>query len=140
MAKKGKAIKQAHIFIVEDDENNQIIAIKLLELAGVAPENIFVVESDPTAHIQALADSIDLILLDIQLPGKDGYKVLQELRQIPQLADVPIVAMTANIMKTDIEKMRAANFDGLISKPINARRFDEWIERILNGETIWTNV
>ena len=139
MAHQNTAIKQAHILIVEDDENNRLIAVKLLELAGVPLSNIFAIESDPAPFLENFTGKIDLVLLDIQLPVKDGYKVLQELRQNPLFNNVPIIAMTANIMKTDIKKMREAQFDGLIGKPINARRFAEWIERILAGETVWTN-
>jgi two-component system cell cycle response regulator DivK len=139
MAKQHPASQQAQVLVVEDEENNRLIAVKLLQLAGVPSDNIYAVESDPTPFLQTFTGQINLILLDLQLPGKDGYKVLQELRQKPQLEDVPIIAMTANVMKTDIEKMRQAQFDGLIGKPINARRFGEWIERILAGETIWTS-
>lgn len=141
MAHRAKAIEQARILIVEDEENNQIIAVKLLQLAGVLLPNIFTVDRDPAPYLQStLKEEVDLILLDLQLPGKDGYKVLAELRQNPKLDGVPIVAMTANVMKTDIEKMRQAQFDGFIGKPINARRFSEWIERSLAGEAIWTTV
>ena len=140
MAKKGTAIEQAHILIIEDDENNRIIAVKLLELAGVPPDSIITLESDPATYLVTLSHNIDLILLDLQLPGKDGYKVLQELRQVPQLANTPIVAMTANVMKTDIQRMREAQFDGFIGKPINAHRFAEWIQRSLAGEAIWTSI
>jgi len=79
-------------------------------------------------------------LLDLQLPGKDGYKVLHELKSSQQFAHTPIIAMTANVMKKDIERIRAAGFDGFIGKPINARRFGEWIKRSLAGEGIWPGV
>ena len=140
MAKKSVAIEQARILIIEDDDNNRLISVKLLQLAGVPADNIFTVTSDPAPFLETLLGNIHLILLDLQLPVKDGYKVLRELRQNPQLAGVPIVAMTANVMKADIERMRQAQFDGFIGKPINARRFAEWIERSLAGEAIWTSV
>lgn len=139
MAQQPPAITQAHILIVEDDENNRLIAVKLLVLAGVPPDHIFAVESDPATFLQTYNGRMDLVLLDLQLPGKNGYEILQDLRQNPQFKGVPIVAMTANIMKSDIEKMRQAEFDGLIGKPINGRRFGEWINRILAGETVWTS-
>jgi two-component system cell cycle response regulator DivK len=78
-----------------------------------------------------------LILLDLQLPGKDGYKVLRELKSSRQFAHTPIIAMTANVMKRDIEQIQAAGFDGFIGKPINARRFGEWIQYSLAGESVW---
>jgi len=140
MANQPVTIKQARFLIVEDDENNQIIAAKLLQLEGVPPANIFAVAGDPLPFLQNLTQPVNLILLDLQLPGKDGYKVLHELKSSQQFAHTPIIAMTANVMKKDIERIRAAGFDGFIGKPINARRFGEWIKRSLAGEGIWPGV
>jgi two-component system cell cycle response regulator DivK len=140
MVNQSIDIKQTRFLIVEDDENNQIIATKLLQLEGALLDNIHVVDRDPSVFLQNLAQPIDLILLDLQLPDKDGYKVLSELKGSQQFAHTPIIAMTANVMKKDIERIRAAGFDGFIGKPINARRFGEWIKRSLAGEGIWPSI
>lgn len=133
--------QQARVLIVEDDANNRLVAAKLLQVAGVPLENIFEVEGDPAAFLAARpAGSLDLILLDLQLPGKNGYTILQELRAMPALADVIIVALTANVMRHDIERAQAAGFDGFIGKPIDGRRFPEWIRRLLAGEQVWAAV
>jgi two-component system cell cycle response regulator DivK len=137
MANPPVTIKQARFLIVEDDENNRIIAAKLLQLEGVPAANIFAVEGDPLPFLQNLTQPVNLILLDLQLPGKDGYKVLRELKSSPQFAHTPTIAMTANVMKKDIERIRAAGFDGFIGKPINARRFGEWINHTLAGKGVW---
>lgn len=140
MVNQSIDIKQTRFLIVEDDENNQIIATKLLQLEGALSDNIHVVNGDPFVFLQNIAQPIDLILLDLQLPDKDGYKVLSELKNSQQFAHTPIVAMTANVMKKDIERIRAAGFDGFIGKPINARRFGEWIKRSLAGEGVWPRI
>jgi two-component system cell cycle response regulator DivK len=140
MASQAPDIKKARFLIVEDDENNRIIAAKLLQLEGVLPANVFAVDGDPFIFLQNLPQPVDLILLDLQLPGKDGYKVLRELKSSQQFAVMPIIAMTANVMKTDVKQIYAAGFDGFIGKPINARRFGEWIKRSLAGEGIWPNM
>ena len=137
MANPPVTIQRACFLIVEDDENNRIIAAKLLQLEGVPAANIFAVEGDPLPFLQNLAQPVNLILLDLQLPGKDGYKVLRELKSSPQFAHTPTIAMTANVMKKDIERIRAAGFDGFIGKPINARRFGEWINHTLAGKGVW---
>jgi two-component system cell cycle response regulator DivK len=137
MANPPVTIQRARFLIVEDDENNRIIAAKLLQLEGVPAANIFAVEGDPLPFLQNLAQPVNLILLDLQLPGKDGYKVLRELKSSPQFAHTPTIAMTANVMKKDIERIRAAGFDGFIGKPINARRFGEWINHTLAGKGVW---
>lgn len=130
-------LEQACVLIVEDEENNRLVAIKLLELEGVPPENIFATAGDPWPFLETFPDKLDLVLLDLQLPGKDGYKVLQELKNSEQFGQTPVMAMTANVMKTDIAQMRAAGFDGFIGKPINARRFGDWIKRCLVGQAVW---
>jgi two-component system cell cycle response regulator DivK len=137
MANPPVTIQRACFLIVEDDENNRIIAAKLLQLEGVPAANIFAVEGDPLPFLQNLTQPVNLILLDLQLPGKDGYKVLRELKSSPQFAHTPAIAMTANVMKKDIERIRAAGFDGFIGKPINARRFGEWINHTLAGKGVW---
>jgi two-component system cell cycle response regulator DivK len=63
--------------------------------------------------------------MDINMPGKDGFTATAELRLLPSLAHVPIIALTANVMKGDREKTLDAGCDGYISKPINVDRFAE---------------
>lgn len=79
----------------------------------------------------------DLILLDIQIPGEDGYAVLQRIRALPELNSVKAVALTANVMPQDIERARQAGFDGFIGKPINRHRFPSQIRTILQGGMVW---
>lgn len=140
MVRQTADMQQAYFLIVEDDENNRIIATKLLQLEGVPFNHIFAIEGDPLPFLENLGQSVSLILLDLQLPGKDGYKVLSELKETQQFAHIPIMAMTANVMKTDIEQMQVAGFDGFIGKPINARRFGEWVKCTLAGERVWPSV
>jgi len=114
--------------------------VKLLQVAGISPNNI-TEASEGTAVAATLhtipTDNLALILLDLQLPGKDGYTILQELRANPALVHTPIVALTANVMKSDVEQARTAGFDGFIGKPIDGRRFPSQIRRLLAGETVW---
>lgn len=141
MARLPISPHQARVLIVEDDANNRLVAAKLLQVAGVPPKNIMEVEGDPAAFLAGQPpDSIDLILLDLQLPGKSGYTILQELRADPRLAEVKVAALTANVMRADIERAQAAGFDGFIGKPIDGRRFPEWIRRLLAGEQVWAAV
>jgi len=83
-------------------------------------------------------DTIDLVFLDIQLPKKDGYTILQELRADPRYAGLQVVALTANVMRQDIERARTAGFDGFIGKPVDGRRFSQTLNRLLAGESVWT--
>jgi two-component system cell cycle response regulator DivK len=139
MAKQALAPQQARVLVVEDDANNRLVVVKLLKLAGVLPENIFEIEGEAAAYLRAQPpDSVDIVLLDLQLPGKDGYTILQELRADPALAGIPVIALTANVMRADVARARAAGFDGFIGKPIDGRRFPDWVRRLLAGEQVWT--
>ncbi len=131
--------QQAKVLVVEDDPNNRLVITRLLKLAGVLPENIFEVEGDPTQYIEAnRIKNLDLIFLDLQLPKKDGYTILQELRSDFQLTHPKIIALTANVMRQDVERARTCGFDGFIGKPIDGRRFTEILNKLLNGEMVWT--
>ncbi len=152
--KQPKTIADVQVLVVEDDENNRLVLTKLLELAGVPAEHILALEGDPAQFLRPqpfrlgtqperldiLSNQVDLILLDMQLPGKDGYEILRELRANGDLADVMVVVVTANVMRDDVERAQRAGFDGFIGKPINGPRFKEWLERLLRGEAVWSAV
>jgi CheY-like chemotaxis protein len=77
----------------------------------------------------------DLVLMDIQLPGKDGFALLQEIRESPT-PRLRVVALTAHAMSGDRDKALEAGFDGYITKPIDVRRFPDQVARALNGEHV----
>ena len=108
------------ILLVEDNENNRTLARFLLANAGYevveAIDGIQAIE-------QARACRPNLILLDIQLPEMGGYEVIKHLRCDPELAEIPVVALTAFAMAGEREKTIAAGFAGYIEKPIEPLRF-----------------
>ncbi len=76
----------------------------------------------PEAGLQlARTERPDLILLDIQLPGIDGYEVLRQLRAANETCDIPVIAVSANALRADIDRGRAAGFDDYLTKPIDQR-------------------
>jgi two-component system cell cycle response regulator DivK len=89
---------------------------------------------------EGLLEAIDtarpeLVLMDIQLPGKDGFALLEEIRQSPQRR-LGVIALTAHAMSGDRERAMRAGFNGYITKPIDIRQFPEQIARALAGETV----
>ena len=104
------------ILYIEDNFENRILVKRILEA-----ESYVVIEADdgPTGMRMAEQEAPDLILMDINLPEIDGYEVTGRLRQIPSLVHVPIVALTANVLKGDRERSLAAGCDGYIQKPID---------------------
>ena len=113
------------ILVIEDNEQNRYLVTFLLEANGYE----VVSATDGLAGI-ALANTMNpaLILLDIQLPGMNGYVVAQKLRANPALDDVPIVAVTSYAMVGDQERALVAGCTGYIEKPINPDTFIAEIE------------
>jgi CheY-like chemotaxis protein len=77
----------------------------------------------------------DLILLDIQLPVMDGYATARELKKIPHVGMIPIVALTSYAMAGDREKALAAGCSGYIEKPINPKTFSDQIARFIPADS-----
>ncbi|MBN1286407.1 MAG: response regulator [Anaerolineae bacterium] len=104
------------ILYIEDNPANRMLVQRVL-----LAEDIEVVEAeDAMIGIDlAMREKPDLILMDLQLPSMDGLTATRHLRAIDSLKDVPIIALTANVMKEDIEKARAAGCNGFIGKPID---------------------
>ena len=113
------------ILVIEDNEQNRYLVTYLLEAKGYE-----VVSAVDGREGIDLANSLQpaLILLDIQLPGMDGYLVAQALRQNSTLDDVPIVAVTSYAMVGDRERVLAAGCTGYIEKPINPDTFMAEVE------------
>ena len=112
------------VLIVEDNDKNLKLARDLLEYHGFA---IVTADNAEDGLALARARTPQLILMDIQLPGMDGVSALQKLRADASTAAIPIVAMTASVMKEDRERFEQAGFDGFIMKPIDVKAFPELI-------------
>lgn len=84
-------------------------------------------------------DELHIILLDLNLNQNDtdGFKVLQDIRQHPELAHIPVVAVTAFDPSMVIGPLKQAGFDGLISKPLRVNTFGVYINAILSGKSVW---
>jgi two-component system cell cycle response regulator DivK len=117
------------ILIVEDSPDNMKLFRTLLtqrghEVTGLAGGEGLL---ETIARVQP-----DVILMDIQLPGKDGFALLAEIRG-SGLAHLRVVALTAHAMSGDRERAQTAGFDGYITKPIDIREFPAMVERMLEG-------
>lgn len=116
------------ILVIEDNEQNLYLITFILEKHGY--QVVQARDGREGVEIAGRAKPA-LILLDMQLPVMDGYAVAQELRSNPQLADVPIVAVTSYAMVGDRERIMAAGCTGYIEKPINPDTFIAEIEKYL---------
>lgn len=116
------------LLIIEDNEQNLYLMRFLLEKYGF---NIIVARDGKEGIEKALLNRPDAILLDIQLPEMDGYKVAGELKKHAEIEHIPIIAVTSYAMHGDKERILAAGANGYIEKPINPETFVEEIKRYL---------
>lgn len=116
------------VLLIEDNAQNRYLVTFLLEHHGYS---VISASDGPSAVAKAQNESIDLILLDIQLPFVDGYTVANVLRSISRFGDTPIVAITSYAMPGDREKCLAAGCSGYIEKPIDPKTFVQQIEQFV---------
>jgi CheY-like chemotaxis protein len=119
------------ILLIEDNAQNRYLVTFLLQARGWE-----VVHAQDGPAGLALADQIDpvLVLLDIQLPGMDGYAVARALRAIPKFDSVPVVAVTSYAMPGDRERCLEAGCSGYLEKPIDPETFALSIEKFLQAD------
>lgn len=120
--------KNATILCIEDNPDNRMLVKRILEADGYH----FLEAHNANAALELIAANIpDLILMDINMPDIDGYTLTARLRAMPQMKYVPILALTANVMKGDCERSLAAGCDGYIEKPIDVDGLPKQISRFL---------
>jgi len=124
-------MRMATIVIVEDQPDNLKLLTALLTLKG--HQVVGLPNGDRlTEVLRTHQPPPNLVLLDIQLPGRDGYAVLEELKTLPERS-CKVVAMTAHALPEDRARASAAGFDGYITKPIDVRTFPTEVGRYLGG-------
>lgn len=117
----------AQILIVEDNPDNMKLFRALLTMKGHVVTSLL----SGDGLLEALGEHRpDLVLMDIQLPGRDGFELLAEIRASP-FAKLKVVALTAHAMSGDREKARDAGFDEYITKPIDIATFPDLVSRAL---------
>jgi two-component system cell cycle response regulator DivK len=116
------------ILYIEDNPDNRSLIRRVLEAEGYR-----VIEaSNAGAALGVLEQgSPDLILMDINMPDIDGYTLTTRLKAQPRLQKVPIIAVTANVMRGDRERSFDAGCDGYIQKPIDVDTISQQINRFL---------
>ena len=122
--------KKPTILVVDDDETNLELARALLEADGFA----VVTATDAMSTFDVLKD-VDpaLILMDIQLPGMDGWELTRRLKKNVVTSHIPIIAVTAYGQHGDAERAREAGFDEFVAKPVSTRELPAIIRKHLRG-------
>jgi CheY-like chemotaxis protein len=115
-AKAASRLRGSRVLLVEDNEINQRLACELLGRAGV---NVEVVDNGQSAITAVKRSDYDAVLMDIQIPIIDGYDATRMIRQDIRYRSLPIIAMTANVMKGDREKCLSVGMNAYVAKPID---------------------
>lgn len=120
------------ILLVEDNEMNRDMLSRRLLKQGF--EMVIAVDGEQAVDL-ARSEAPDLILMDISLPGLDGWEATRLLKAMPETRSIPIIALTAHAMAGDREKSLAAGCNDYDTKPIDFRRLLETIQGFLGKET-----
>ena len=114
------------ILVVEDNEMNMQLVEFLLEKGGY--EIVKATSGEEALSVARGGAPVDLILMDIHLPGASGLNVVEELKRDERTRAIPILALTAHAMRGDKDRFLQAGCDGYISKPIDVKTFLSSIE------------
>lgn len=119
------------VLYIEDNKDNMTLVRRVLEVEGYE-----VIGTENGAEGLAKARSLrpDLIITDINLPDIDGYEITETLKRETKTAHIPVIAMTANVMKKDREQVHEVGCDGYIAKPIDIDALPEQVENFLKGK------
>ncbi len=118
--------KPVKILYVEDNFENRVLIRRVLESEGYEMTEASTAEE---AFKEIETDIPDLILMDINMPDMDGYTLTAKIKEKQEHKDIPVIAVTANVMRGDKERALKAGCDGYIQKPIDIDILTEQIER-----------
>ncbi|HEX3512984.1 MAG TPA: response regulator, partial [Trebonia sp.] len=123
-------LRGKHVLVIDDDARNVFAISSTLELHDLLVTHA----SDGRRGIEALraAPDTDLILMDVMMPGMDGYATMTAIRQMPQFERLPIIAVTARAMPGDREKSLAAGANDYVTKPVDTEELLACMERWLS--------
>lgn len=122
--------KKAKLLVVDDIEDNRELIIKNFENSNI---DVISAKDGFEAIEQCKNEKPDLILMDIRMPNMDGYKASSKIKEI---SNVPIIALTASIMKEESEKLENSNFDGFLRKPLFKEELFKELSNFLEYENI----
>ncbi|GAB4552741.1 MAG: hypothetical protein OHK0023_21140 [Anaerolineae bacterium] len=131
-----EALSNVQILLVEDEPLNTTLTIAMLATLGIRNVHCAISWHDLAAKLDGLPP-LNLIFLDIRLPDVDGYVILEKLRADARFKDVPIVALTAQVMPDNVARAEFSGFNGFLAKPLNFDHFPDAIRRLLRGESVW---
>ena len=126
----GPRMAIAKVLLVDDDPNVRKLAKMSLERVG--HWQVAVAESGAEAMAIVVAEKPDVILLDMMMPGMDGTMILSQLKQLNEIADVPVIFLTAKVQMHEIEEYLSSGAAGVITKPFDPLLLPKQIAEIVS--------
>ena len=118
------------ILVAEDEPDNRRIVVRVLTVEGY--ETLEAADGRAAVAL-ARREHPDLIMMDLAMPGMDGWEAARQLKADPETADIPIIALTAFALRGDEERAREAGCDDYLSKPCRPQTIREVVARFLAG-------
>ncbi len=129
----AKASQHCVLYIEDNPANLKLIK----KIIGLRPEFTLLDAMNAELGLEiARRERPDLILLDINLPGMDGYAAIAQLKAWPETTTIPVIAVTANAMKRDIERGKSAGFADYLTKPIDIARLNQILDELSAGKRL----
>lgn len=134
--------RPAEILLVEDNPGDARLTFEALKSASIVNHIHHVTDGEQALRFlrkegpYATAPTPDVVLLDLNLPRKNGREVLEELKADPQLRAIPVVALTTSSARDDVNACYALGANAYIVKPVE---FDRFVDAVRSFETFWLN-
>lgn len=124
-------MNQKQALVIDDNAQNMRVLTQLLSRQDVSCTGVL--NPIELHNLVSTFDSIDVVFLDLEMPGLDGYTVMEMLRDY--FGDIPIIAYTVHV--SEMNTVRDSGFDGFLGKPLDNTRFPDQLARIFRGESVW---
>lgn len=134
---KISTLEPCFLYVEDDMASREVVKVLITKVLKWEKIAIFEDSANFMERIAGLSFVPAIIFLDIQIGPHDGFALIKMLREDERFKDKTIIAMTANVMVTDVEKLRSAGFDGLIGKPIDRAIFPKLVNKVIHREAVW---
>lgn len=123
-----------HALVIDDNNKNLNILAMLLREQGVT--STLVTNPNQLGAVVAGLGAVDVVFIDLEMPGMSGFDVLRQFRADPRFDGVPMVAYTVHVSEMNVANEQG--FDSFLGKPLDSEKFPDQLARILNGEPVWS--
>jgi len=122
-----------HALVIDDNPKNVNILAMLLSEQQVT--STLVTQTSQLPKTLDTLGTVDVVFLDLEMPGMSGFDVLHQLKADSRFDGVPVVAYTVHVSEMNVANQQG--FDGFLGKPLDSEKFPDQLARILNGEPVW---